>query len=127
MKSTDLAFEVTNLCGAAGCGVCPPSGQCFSQRSNLIFELDLEQDNQQIVSQRTTDVYDFRLGATTSVSLFDDPIRVKNQGLKFSKNKFIESMNTPTIKIPQIFTFEAWVRFDTETVVQSFGDLQYIY
>lgn len=51
---------------------------------------------------------------------------MKNQGLKFSKNKFIESLNTPAIQIPQIFTFEAWIRFDLDNP-GSFGDLQYIY
>jgi hypothetical protein len=70
--------------------------------------------------------YTFRLGASTAISVFDDPIRVTLQGLRFSKNKFIENTNTPTIKIPQIFTFESWIRFDTENPGQ-FGDLQYIY
>ena len=84
--------------------------------------MDLEQDTQTLTSQRTTSTYQFKLGGTTAVNLFDDPIRVKLQGLKFGKNRFIQSLNTPVIKIPQIFTFEAWIRFDTENP-GSFGDL----
>jgi hypothetical protein len=56
----------------------------------------------------------------------DDPIRVKLQGLKFGKNRYIKSLNTPAINIPQIFTFEVWIRFDTENP-GTYGDLQYIY
>ena len=65
------------------------ASQCFSQRSNLIFELDLEQDTQSIKSKLPLNYYTFQLGATTDVSVFDDPIRVTLQGLRFTKNKFI--------------------------------------
>ena len=48
------------------------------------------------------------------------------QGLRFSKGKFVKSLNTPVVSIPQIFTVEAWVRFDLDNP-GSYGDLQYIY
>jgi hypothetical protein len=57
--------------------------------------------------------------------LSDDPIRVPFQGLRFNKDKFIYSLNTPVISLPQIFTVEAWVRFDLDSP-GSYGDLQYI-
>jgi hypothetical protein len=76
LKLADLAFEISNACGSAGCSVCWQANQCFSQRSNLIFELDLEQDGQSITSKLPLNAYTFQLGATSAVSVFDDPIRV---------------------------------------------------
>lgn len=38
----------------------------------------------------------------------------------------MKSLNTPVINIPQIFTVEAWVRFDLSNP-GTYGDLQYIY
>jgi hypothetical protein len=44
------------------------------------------------------------------------------QGLRFSKGKYIQSLNTPMVPIPQIFTVEAWLRFDADNPGQ-YGDL----
>ena len=129
LRSNQLQLEFTSNCGSSSCTFCPAvgplgtSGTCIQAQPQLIFELDLEQDTQILLSQRTAPVeYQFKLGASTGISTFDDPIRVKLQGLKFGKNKYIQSLNTPLIRIPQIFTFEAWIRFDTENP-GSFGDL----
>lgn len=92
----------------------------------VIYELDLEQDSQLITSAKPTTAFDFQLGATPTPDFDDDPIRVPYQGLWFSKGKFVQSLNTPSVSIPQIFTVEAWVRFDLDNP-GSYGDLQYIY
>ena len=98
LKVADLAFEISNSCGATGgCNVCWQANQCFSQRSNVIFELDLEQNTQTLLSRVPSGTYSFIVGDTNVASTFDDPIRVMNQGLRFSKNKFIKNNNSPNI------------------------------
>jgi hypothetical protein len=107
--------------------VCPTDGQCFNKRNVIIFELDMEQNTQAIISQKpVAPVYNFQLGETASSDLDSDPTRVPFQGLSFSKGKYITSLNSPIIGIPQIFTVEAWVRFDLD-YPGAYGDLQYIY
>ena len=50
LTPAQLGSEITTTCGSAACGVCHTDGKCFSQRSLIIYELDLEQDTQLLTS-----------------------------------------------------------------------------
>lgn len=110
----------------AGCSVCDTDNKCFSERSVVIFDLDLEQNTQSLLTTIPLNPapFVFQMGATNLVDPSDDPYRVPFQGLHFSKGLFLEGQST--ISIPQIFTFEAYIRFDTDQP-GTYGDLQYIY
>lgn len=125
LTQAQLQSEITNSCGTTGCGVCDTDNTCFSARSVLIYQLDLEQNSQILTSTLpVSPAITFQLGANSGFDATTDPTRVPLQGLHFGKGLYIESLST--INIPQIFTVEAFVRFDVNTPGQN-GDLQYIY
>ena len=81
LSSAQLQTEISSTCLAGACLLCPnvivgAGRPCLQSLSSLIFELDLEQDAQTLNSQRTGTQYQFKLGESTAVSTFDDPIRV---------------------------------------------------
>jgi hypothetical protein len=128
LKSVDLANEISTACtaGLGGCAVCALDGKCFTERSVIVFEVDFENDAQVINSKRPHTNFQFVLGSSTDGDKAD-PIRVPNQGLKFDKFKYVKRAGlTNYIQIPQIFTFEAFIRVDLENP-GAYGDLQYIY
>lgn len=66
----------------------------------------------QTISDTSGNGYNFYLGATNVVNSYD-PIRIPAQGYLFGKEMYISRAAATNLNLPQIFSVEAWVRFNT--------------
>eukprot|EP00347_Sterkiella_histriomuscorum_P023935 403332874 len=124
LTSTQLAFEVQTTC-TGGCIICATiDSQCFSAKSLSIVDLDLEQ-NTQTLTDSSGNSNSFIQGLTTTASTADyDPIRIPEQGMRFSKTSFIKAPSA--YNLPHGILVEAWIRFDLNNIIST-GSIQYIY